>query len=516
MFGITVEHIEQYKMARDISSLNYCLSNNNIEIRFRAAEAIGYLAEYNIGHPSSIPLLNNLLKDKFPGIRKNAAGALWSLAKMRMGLFSSIFPLNDCLSDQDSFVCQFSLLALEQLATISIFDASSIPLINRYLTDSSPNMRINASDALKEINQRLKEKENATQISHQGPSFEAKPETAAHISQNSKEAKKEIKIKTAINYERAHVIYKVKIENESETPIAKIIIKPIVLNDVFIMDRQDEEISLLDINNAQTATFKLRPRGECGDVRITGKITYFDMVKRQSIEKEIPSRMVTIICPLLKVKPISEEEWQENISTLIKIEETTEEVPINGRALMDMLSDTIRDLNFYQLKPIITETESLFRGKMKFYSEGQGGLHYALSLEIIGGHNKSKIIIKNYANTEEALTGCYHKILDEIEKRVKIKQYLTENTIHVHGDYIQGEKKDITIKESVIMRSSIGNDNMVSNSVPKSIPQNENRNIQEMKTHQDDSISQENQKCSKCGKELKPWWNICPYCGIEK
>jgi hypothetical protein len=326
--------------------------------------------------------------------------------------------------------------------------------------------------------------------------------------------KNEIEIKTAHNYEKAYVVYKVKIENQSTSPIAKIKVKIYALTDVFIMDKEEEEISLLEPDNAQTVSFRLRPRGECGDVHIKGKVTYYEMNKRQNIEKEIPSRLVTIICPLLKSTPISEDDWERITSTLIMIEETTEEILIGGKALMEMLFDTIREMNFYPLKSKINETETFYRAKMRFYSKGPGELHYALSLEVIGGYNKSKLIIKNYANTEEALTGCYHKILDEIEKRVKIKQYLSEGTIHVHGDYIRGDKKDVTIKDSVVMRSNIGNDSTVFESKVGHEISSEDEKKQEIPTVVVASGSQEF-ACSKCGKKLKPSWTSCPYCGLE-
>lgn len=67
---------------------------------------------------------------------------------------------------------------------------------------------------------------------------------------------------------------------------------------------------------------------------------------------------------------------------------------------------------------------------------------------------KSKRILKAWAEKEDALTGFYHGILDEIEKRVKVKEYIDDSIVQ-HNVHI-GDKIGTLVKDSVVQRSNIG------------------------------------------------------------
>ncbi|MFQ6121374.1 MAG: hypothetical protein ACE5KE_15975, partial [Methanosarcinales archaeon] len=142
-----------------------------------------------------------------------------------------------------------------------------------------------------------------------------------------------------------------------------------------------------------------------------------------------------------------EEEWRQLTSTLVAAEDTTkDEIPLSAKSLFNMVSEILKDMNLYMLSPSVTEDDRFFRGVAKFYGEGVKELKYAAQIEVIGGTKKSQLILKSWAEREDALTGFYYKILDEIEKRVKIKEYIEDPIVqHI-----------VNIRDSVVQRTQFG------------------------------------------------------------
>lgn len=133
-------------------------------------------------------------------------------------------------------------------------------------------------------------------------------------------------------------------------------------------------------------------------------------------------KSVSIICSLLNAREISEEEWRTLLSSMVEAgENTKEEISISAKSLFRMVSDTVKDLYLYMVGESVTEDGGFFRGVARFYGEGVKELKYAAQIETIGGTKKSQLILKAWAEREDALIGFYYKILDEIEKRIMIK-----------------------------------------------------------------------------------------------
>jgi hypothetical protein len=152
--------------------------------------------------------------------------------------------------------------------------------------------------------------------------------------------------------------------------------------------------------------------------------------------------MLSIVCPNLKVKEISEIEWQNIVSNLLETEESTKEIDMPAETLFTIISRTIKDMHMHMLKPEVIQNQPLFNGVARFYGEGVKGLRYAAQIEVVGGARKSKLILKAWAEKEDALTGFYHGILDKIEKRVNIKGYIDEPIVqhfNIAGHYVIGQ-----------------------------------------------------------------------------
>ncbi len=266
-------------------------------------------------------------------------------------------------------------------------------------------------------------------------------------------SQKDINITSAFGYKGATILYKIKVESTMSAPIADIKISLFVPN-VFLLLEKEKSLALLKPGESKTVTFEIRPSGECGDCEVSGKVTYYDTASNRTKEMDIDSKMLSIVCPMLKVKEISEVEWHNMVSNLFETEESTKEIDMPAETLFTMVSRIIKDMHMHMLKPEVTQNQKLFNGVARFYGEGVKGLRYAAQVEVVGGARKSKLILKAWAEKEDALTGFYHGILDEIEKRVNVKGYIDDSIVQYNVHI--GDRIGTQVKDSIVQRSNIG------------------------------------------------------------
>lgn len=296
---------------------------------------------------------------------------------------------------------------------------------------------------------------------------------------DKKSVLKDINITSAFGYKGATILYKVKVENTSPAPIADIKVSLFVPN-VFLLLEKEKSFALLKPGESKTVTFEIRPTGECGDCEVSGKVAYYDTASNRTKENDMESKMLSIVCPMLKVKEISDSDWHNTVNNLLKTEESTNEIDMSADTLFNMASRIIKDMNMHMLKPEVTQDQKIFNGVARFYCEGIKGLHYAAQIEVVGGARKSKLILKAWAEKEDALTGFYHGVLDEIEKRVKVKEYIDDSIVQYNVHI--GDKIGTLVKDSVVQRSSIG------------------AGVR---------------KCPDCGREIEANEKFCLECGLK-
>ena len=317
--------------------------------------------------------------------------------------------------------------------------------------------------------------ESTTEVSadaSKGPA--ATPSSAAGISAASpaKESSS-ILVKSAFYYRGAVLQYKVKVENHTSEPIGDIKVK-LFVPDVFLLKDSEKTISMLEPDEGKTVTFEVRPTGECGDCKISAGIDYYDYNTKKRSHVDLDGKMVSVVCPVLHVQKIDEPSWRSVVSTLISAEESSKDLEIPAENLFDIATRVLKDMNMYMIEPEITSTPSLFTGVARFYAEGVSGLKYASYVEVVG-KRRSRLILRAWAEKEEALTGFYHKMLEEIEKRTDIKLFVDESSTHYNI-------KTTNISDSLIQRSTIGSEAEV-------------------------------RKCPNCGKDVKGDAKFCEECG---
>ena len=262
-----------------------------------------------------------------------------------------------------------------------------------------------------------------------------------------------IDVTSAFGYKGATILYKIKVNNSTPEPISDIRVS-LFVPDVFLLKEKEKSIVMLEPHESNTVTFTIRPTGECGDCNVSGKVNYYDYSTKKRQEVDIHAKSLSIVCPMLKAKQIDKAAWKDTVSRLIKAEESTKEIQIPAETLFNMASRVVDDMNMFSLEPEVTSTPQLFNGVARFYSEGVKELKYAAQIEVVGGAKKSKLILKVWAEKEEALTGFYHGILDEIEKRVQVKGYIEDSIVQQF--YHIGDRIGSVVKDSVVQRSTIG------------------------------------------------------------
>lgn len=284
-----------------------------------------------------------------------------------------------------------------------------------------------------------------------------------------------ISVKSALEYKGAFIHYKVKVENPSTEPIGDIKVM-IFVPDVFLLKEKEKSISMLEPGEGKTVTFELRPTGECGDCVISGNITYYDYGTKKRSQMDVKNKMVSIVCPVLSSREINENAWRKAVNEMMIVEEDAKDLEVPAQNLFDIVTRVLKDMNLYMIEPEITSTPQLFTGVARFFAEGVAGLQYAAYIEVVGSR-KSRLILKAWAEKEEALTGYYHKLLEEIEKRTDIKIFINDGVTQYHIS-------TTTIQDSVLQRSNVETDMEVWG-----------------------------RRCPNCGRAVENWEKFCMDCG---
>ena len=199
---------------------------------------------------------------------------------------------------------------------------------------------------------------------------------------------------------------------------------------VFLLSEKEKTIGLIKSKERQTATFVIRPTGECGHCIIEGEVTYFDTASDRHERIKTEPKQVKIKCAMLKRFKTEDDEWFDITSTLISTKETHEEIPVPAEILFNVATDALRSMNMFMLEPVRNSAPGYFSGSARYAALGAaGGMKYAAQLNVIGSEaGSSRLVLEAWAEEESALVGFYHRMLDRLEEQTAIPAQL--QTLH--------------------------------------------------------------------------------------
>jgi hypothetical protein len=180
-------------------------------------------------------------------------------------------------------------------------------------------------------------------------------------------------------------------------------------------------------------------------------------------------------------------------------------------------------MNLFALAPSTNKTQQIFRGTARFYGEGVKGLQYATAIEVIGGLKRSKLILKAWAEKEDSLTGFYHGLLDSINTRIDVKEYIDEpinnyyvqigHTVGPGGKVIDIGDKNIDTNEIKEVLSEIGH---TVGSEGKVIDIGDKAINTERRNFKKNTLKSANiRNCQSCGKVVQANEKFCLSCGMR-
>jgi flagella basal body P-ring formation protein FlgA len=204
--------IDRMEKHQDIQGLNSYLMDSEMAPRWKAASALGSLAEIGVFDISSVHLLNRLLEDPVPDVRGMAAIAL-GLIGSHANDTSSIPLLNRLLKDRNEDVRLNAVFALGELAERGVFDAASIPLLSQLLKEPNVDLQKEAEVTYAKVESlvRAQEEENNKQIAELELKHREEREKRQKEIQERKKKEERItlakKYEYALNYPKAAELY---------------------------------------------------------------------------------------------------------------------------------------------------------------------------------------------------------------------------------------------------------------------------------------------------------------------
>ncbi|MCK4829236.1 hypothetical protein KA005_76640, partial [bacterium] len=191
---------------------------------------------------------------------------------------------------------------------------------------------------------------------------------------------------------------------------------------------------------------------------LKARFRYYDFGQKKHEEFTTEPVKVSLVCPILNSREITQQQWEYTIGNLVHATETFTGVPMSSAALEAMLSQTLREFNLHPVPPqYVSDSAHEIGTRQRFFAIGVKGTPYAVQLEITGGQGTmSNVTITAWSASPQTLVGFYHGLLDAIEKRVHIRDHLKGKVIirEVEGDYVAGQR--VGVEDSVILRSQIG------------------------------------------------------------
>ena len=158
----------------------------------------------------------------------------------------------------------------------------------------------------------------------------------------------------------------------------------------------------------------------------------------------------------LHSEPIQPQDFNNLIQNLKVVEEVADQIPVSAQDLFNIVCSVLQSKNMAPLPKNVQDTGSVFHGVCRFWAKGVKGINYGVSVEVVGGTDLARLILRVYSSSEKALVGFTQAILDAVQPQLPVRQHVKSKLLLqvVEGDLVDG--KTISISDTVVYKNNIG------------------------------------------------------------
>ncbi|UCG68796.1 MAG: hypothetical protein JSV09_13515 [Thermoplasmata archaeon] len=235
------------------------------------------------------------------------------------------------------------------------------------------------------------------------------------------ETKSDVNISSSVGYNSTNLFYEVMIDNRSAFPLSDVVITPYLSKKVFTLEDDKKRIPLIRPYDSETVKFSVIPKPEeQGEADVLGRINYYNTGLDEYEERLLKPEAIGIKWPELEGIEIENNEWENIMSTLFKVEETVEDIPVSGEKCRTFALDIVNNRSYEVSSEIIKK--DTYMAKDKFYAGDEKGLKYGVELIVTAkkmNEKPSQLKVIVYAENKESLVWLYYLIFHEINKALE-------------------------------------------------------------------------------------------------
>lgn len=156
---------------------------------------------------------------------------------------------------------------------------------------------------------------------------------------------------------------------------------------------------------------------------------------------------------------VSTPKWRSASSGSLRRQSRFEGLTLAPSALMELVEWVMEGLDLQQLTPSVTQVPGHFIGLIRYFAHDREGRSYGVQLEVIGGLQHTRLIMRVHAPDEESLEELHTLVHEELALRLEITApsvstpsvpAVGSQVKQVSGDYICGSKTEV--RDSAVSR----------------------------------------------------------------
>jgi len=263
-------------------------------------------------------------------------------------------------------------------------------------------------------------------------------------------------VDTFVEYRKGKLFYSFILKNQTPHPISDIQIRPALPAGTFKPDKDAKSLTMLDIGATQTVRFELHPLGECGTREVWATVDFYDFEIKGRRSMQTKRTVAEVVCPVIHTEHVDIRSFDSLVYSMRVAEEVADQIPVPASQLFEVVTSVLRGKNMTPLQPNVNDTGVVFHGVGRFWASGVKGFKYAVVVEVVGGAQMSKLILRVYSSSDKALVGFMQAIIDSIQPKLPVREHVKPKFLLevVDGDLVGG--RTTSIHGSVVQRSHIG------------------------------------------------------------